>query len=46
MNPRASIPTTLSTRPWPAASAATTAAKALPSASSGVMSLNTMPGCG
>ena len=46
MNPRASIPTTLSTGPCPLASALTTAWSAGPSASSGVMSLNTIPGLG
>ena len=46
MNPRASIPATLSTGPSPAASSPTTAANAGPSASSGVMSLNEMPGWG
>jgi len=47
MNPRASIPTTRST--WPrygSANPATTWAKAGPSASSGVMSLNSTPGAG
>ena len=46
MKPRASIPATLSIAPWPAASASITAANAGPSASSGVMSLNKMPGSG
>src|SRR5579875_993341 len=46
MNPRASIPATLSTGPNDAASASTTALKTLGSASSGVMSLNSTPGCG
>ena len=46
MKPRASMPATLSTGPCPSASAPTTAASAWPSASSGVMSLNTTPGWG
>ena len=55
MKPRASIPTTLWISPqpaspgrsWcPAAIAATTAANTAPSASSGVMSLNTIPDWG
>ena len=52
MNPRASMPTTLSTTTLPvasrpaSASASTTAANAAWSASSGVMSLNTTPGSG
>src|SRR6478609_9191796 len=47
MNPRASIPTTTSTRPaYRPATSWTTAANASPSASCGVKSLNRTPGCG
>src|SRR6478672_7092145 len=47
MNPLASMPTTWSTRPrWRSAMSRTTAARAGPSASSGVKSLNATPGSG
>ena len=46
MKPRASMPATLSTGPYTAAKASTTALNAWPSASSGVMSLKTTPRCG